>query len=89
MLSIVYRGQQETLIGWTPSTQIRKGQMNRLAVRAESDALSLYINDKQEAALPSDYRLPSGAVGLAVDTGPVQGESHAAFRFEKLELRAR
>ncbi len=78
-------GQQQVLSDWLPSTAIRYGGPNKLAVLAEGTMLKFYLNERLVAQLVNEA-LPSGQVGLLVNLSARSDQ--ALFRLDDLELRA-
>ncbi|MEZ4733153.1 MAG: trypsin-like peptidase domain-containing protein [Caldilineaceae bacterium] len=72
-----------TLIGWTTSSAIQPGEMNKLTVLAQGTHFTFFVNDKFVADL-IDTQLLSGQVGIAVELNNAGDE--AVFEFDNFEL---
>ena len=80
---LYYQQAWQTVIEPTASTAIRKGESNRLAVKAEGPRVTLYVNDRQVGEFV-DRRLSEGKVGLVV--GPEVGQE-SVVEFDDFEVR--
>jgi len=80
-VDLMYRGQWQTLIGWTDSGAITPGGVNQLAVKAEGRRLTFYINGDNEGEV-RDSRLKTGLLGIAGGSGPGQ----ASVSFDNLQV---
>jgi len=83
--SLYYQGQWTTLIGWTESSAIRPGEVNRMTVLGEGAHFSLYIND-QYVGEAEDGQLSKGEAGLTITLYNAGDE--AVFEFDNFEVRA-
>ncbi len=72
------------LIDWTPSTFVRPGEVNRLAVMVTGTHYVLYINDWQ-VAVGNDQSLGLGRSGVAAN---VQDYEDGVFEFTDFEVDA-
>jgi serine/threonine protein kinase len=83
-LLLWYEDEWMALIGWTETSTIRPGQVNRLTVIAEGTRFTFYVND-QLVGEADDSRLSSGRVGvsIALDT-----DDAAILEFDNFEVRA-
>jgi serine/threonine protein kinase len=83
-LDLRYEDEWTTLIGWTETSAIRPGQVNRLTVIAEGTHFTFYVND-QYVGEADDSRLSIGRVGVAVE---IYAGDAAVFEFDNFEVRA-
>lgn len=82
---LLREGQWTVLIGLTPTTALRTGEVNRIAVIAEGSHFGFFINDQFVAEVDND-QLDSGSVGLAIELS--QAGAKAVFEFDNFELHA-
>ncbi len=79
-----YAGEWDTLIDWTGSPLIQPGKANRLAVIAEGEVFTFYING-QYASQYTDDKLSTGQVALVI--GLDEGDT-ATIEFDDFEMRS-
>jgi len=84
-IALLLQGRWQILKNWTPSTAIRYGGPNKLAVLAEGPMLKFYINERLVAQIANDA-LSAGQVGMIINLS-ARSDS-ALFQFDELELRA-
>jgi hypothetical protein len=84
-IALLLDGQWKILKDWTPSTAIRYGGPNKLAVLAEGPMLKFYINERLVAQLANDA-LSTGQMGVMINLS-ARSDS-ALFQFDDFELRA-
>ena len=77
-------GRWTTLIGLTPSAAIDPAGVNRLAVLAQGQQFTLYVNGQQVGAATEDH-LTEGYTGLALNLS--QPAARAVVEFANFELR--
>ncbi len=77
-------GEWKALIDWTESDALRANQKNKLAVWAQGEAFTFFINDRL-VGQTEDGSLTFGEVGLLAE---VPAGERATFEFDTFELRA-
>ena len=82
-LYIYYEGW-DTLIDWTESDLILRGESNRITMIGEGAHFTFFINDQYLTDFIDD-RIPEGIIALAVELSE-EGDQ-AVFEFDNFELR--
>lgn len=72
------------LIDWTESPEIFADRMNTLAMLAEGEQFTLFINNQQVGQV-SDQEHTSGSIGVAI---ALSAEAEGVFEFDNFEVRA-
>lgn len=72
------------LMDWSPSSALRSGWANSLAVVGQADKFFFFINSERVAEIQDDA-IPTGAAGLVV--GLSNPGDEAAWEFDRFELR--
>jgi hypothetical protein len=81
---VQYADEWRTLVGYTGTTLIRPGEVNRLTVIGRGSQFEFYINDQLAVQFPDNW-LPSGKVGVVM--GLLGASDEAVFEFDNFELR--
>ena len=85
-VSVNYDNEWIDIIDWSPSSAIRAGQANRLAVIAQGPYYIFLIND-QVVGDAVDEHIASGSVGLGIQIH--QPDQQVTVQFDNFELRRR
>lgn len=75
---LLYNEEWSMVVDWTKSGAIKVGQTNKLAVLAQGDSLSFYVNDEPLVTIEDDTVL-EGQVGVLIDMFAEDESAKVAF----------
>jgi hypothetical protein len=83
-LALMYGNEWITIIDWTKSAAIKKGESNRITVVGQGPQFLFFINDNY-VAQAYDERIKAGTVAIAAS---LDGNTQGSFEFDNFEYHS-